>query len=595
MNKDPKQTVKSGRVAARSARLRCASLTSTVVAGALLVACGGTSGEGSGAGDESVAPASTEELTICNLPETVYPITVEVTAKDDLVRVAITNSNQKEAALELDAVAISSHGREEHSGLRAVHVPAGETTTLELSRSELTTTSAEDTDVSLTVSVKGMVDGEPSGQYAGELALKSRVNSRLHDVRMVEVPYAAGGQVLTQRVLEESGIAYGDALPEPEGTEGGIKTFANVSKKLCFKANLTLQNVGIGEDFWTAASSVIPAKGQYFWGRPVTTPASSWVALQTDQSGCITQSFKTGSWEFQATGYGQYTSGSNLRVIVLSDASTGASFATNFTGSITSSTSTQNITYTASADMTPYHIVHASLLANLAALTSASFVSDITVKVNATATDSTPNNINVTAGDRQNKWNVSHELGHVVGRRETGDAPLTGYTLNYAANYGACSDAVHNSGSREDNSVAHIEGFASFYAATVWNDENQESSCMVRFAGPTAQTNINCSGSSTGYPLRVMENNCASMTAFTGGGNETDWMRVFWHLVDFQDALIPPRQATMKEVIDMIKRGSGWSATNHFTKLEAASNHANTPQYLEDRWDAFKAGHGIDW
>lgn len=84
-----------------------------------------------------------------------------------------------------------------------------------------------------------------------------------------------------------------------------------------------------------------------------------------------------------------------------------------------------------------------------------------------------------------------------------------------------------------------------------------------------------------------METTCADSVSFSGHGNETDWQRMYWNLVDSSGP-------TMKQVLDFIELGSGWSGSNHYSRLNVASGNASVSSTLEARWLSEAPAQGID-
>jgi hypothetical protein len=187
--------------------------------------------------------------------------------------------------------------------------------------------------------------------------------------------------------------------------------------------------------------------------------------------------------------------------------------------------------------------------------------------------------------DAQDKFAVSHEVGHFI---QYNEAEESTWGYNNSRNGVPCTtpSAGHFTDSREFNSAAGVEGFASYWAALLFNDKGF-SDCWVRLAGDT----ISCAGSSSGYPVRFMETNCGT-APFTGDGNETDWQRAYWDITR-EDTLgtVP----AVSELLKMMRDGSSWGQSNHYQRMDAAAALAGTPQYLESKWDNAASNNGIDW
>jgi hypothetical protein len=153
-------------------------------------------------------------------------------------------------------------------------------------------------------------------------------------------------------------------------------------------------------------------------------------------------------------------------------------------------------------------------------LTSKSIGKSLQILANEKASDGTFDRVRLTSVALDDKWVVAHEVGHWIEFRET----VTSEKMEYdnGLDKGRCSNKEgHFVIRREYSSAAQIEGFASFWAATVFNNLNQ-TDCYVRMGGAT----IDCEGSST-HPLKYLETQCND-GKLSGVGVETDWQRAFW-------------------------------------------------------------------
>jgi len=522
-------------------------------------------------GDSEAVDSATEELSVagggdqpeCGMDADVPGVEISADVDGDALEVTLANRLAEPASVVLDSRVVSAAQLAQRSGVRRVSVPANGARVLRISLASLGVAdlrSAADVIVAAQVSY---ASGERSGNSVKVSVGPAPVQS--------PAALAAGAAGAPPGALDGTSAAH----LAVKASSGGVGVLAAVNKTLCFNVTMSLVQSGIGEDYWTNNSWIAPARGQTIWGQD---PTGAWRELKLDLgNGCITGSFETGSWTFRAYSNGFLGS----MPIELRRESDDSLLYTQFTASVSSSTGTQTLTYTATSATTAFTIVHASLLANAGALTSLTLGKTLPVKIYASATNASVNGVNISTNDMNNKWVTAHELGHYVMRNEantsSSDFNLTGV---------ACAAASHTALSREFNSAASNEGFASFYSATVWNAVAQNS-CITHFSSHV----IDCENTSTDLPNKKMETDCTDANSQAGHGNETDWQRTYWDLVDPSGAT---QQATMREVLDFLDRGTGFTSTNYYTVLNTASDHASTPDYLETRWDSFAPFNGID-
>jgi hypothetical protein len=549
----------------------------------LLAGCGGTAaGDGVGPTDTGVAEdAASAEEAHCSLLSVPEPIQLLVEKVGQDATVLVTNDAAEDARVRLKAVVITDLGMQTMEDIAEVNVPGNAAVSVALSQAELGLGTGE-LDAQLIIEATGSyASGRHSG-ITGELAMSRRpMADRLAKAGPAPIPANLDGSGVGFVTLEPS------EEPVTEPGAGTIRPLALVTKQLCFDANITIQGAGVGEDFWTSNSLLIDAKGQEFWG---FSPSGVWKQFKTDENGCaVSQQLETGAWTFRAYSMGVLNTSPIITIQVYDTA--GLPWAIDFAVTISNSTAVQTLTFTANDPMDAFHIARASLRANSNALTSKTLGKTLLITDGAASTFGTATGVSLNFNDDEKKWDVSHEVGHWVEFNEVVTHTAMAYNNGLAGPPPLCANgAGHTTTSREWSSAAQTEGFASFWAASAFNDETQ-TSCRTFFSGGS----VDCEGSAT-HATAYMETQCNDGSSQAGHGNETDWQKLFWDLVK---PLAGTTQATMRQVLDFAiaadaPSGTNWSTSNHYTLFNTASNAASTPDHVETRWDTFSVSNGID-
>jgi hypothetical protein len=539
------------------------------------------------------------------------PLSVTAVVVNDTLSITL-GSKSEPVDVRLTVTVLDSEGKRIYPNVAAANLAEKANTQVALPLRNLGIAKAKQRDTVLYVTANPRMRSETYPDIHSKVFLRGGESaSRMFPVTESSVLVPGRG---VRMVAVEPSVAFSTADTAFMPSADGAVITAAVTKKVCFFATRTLDENNKGEDYWLVSPGVVAAKGMWLAGRRAgQSPPATWLALQLDQSGCLTRSWDTGSWEFQAVSFGLFAgTGGATQVLDVRDQSQGdVNIYDAFTATISTGTGTQNITYTASVVPTTFLIAHAALTSVAAALTTRTLGSSIVITANnSTGSSGNENGVKIHSTHTRNKWAVAHEVGHLIFCRES-NTPIAdfGYDADLAVSGVAteCNNATgpnHTLYSREKNSAAHVEGFANFFSAAIWNNPNDvgtgDATCVHRFLGrASAYETVSCSGSSKDYLLRVMESNCADktppVTAFTGHGNEADWARVYWHQIAFLDLLTPPTQATMRQILDVVERANSWNSTNHYTQMNTAMGDGATPQHLEDRWNGVKDGLGIDW
>jgi hypothetical protein len=189
------------------------------------------------------------------------------------------------------------------------------------------------------------------------------------------------------------------------------------------------------------------------------------------------------------------------------------------------------------------------------------------------------------------KFVISHETGH--------------HLMQFAANNGVhgkdtgasnaeCdetpSSESHSLLSKEYSGAAFYEGFANFYAADVWNDDD-ETDCSFQYWKPlpSGGGTVNCQtgAGSADFPNAYMEANC---TVAAGRGVELDWMRAFWYLHTVGAAPDPSFNEILAWVVDAAL-SPDWDRDSAYQELIWALPFASE---IYTSWPAAASVHGVD-
>jgi hypothetical protein len=512
------------------------------------------------AGDDSAGKTS-ESTRNCTLIEVEDPVHVNLESDANVLVALATNEANEAAEVELRAIVITSEGLRTYENIAAQRIEPSSAFALEIPFADLDLSDAAG-DIDVVIEARALL---ASGQV---LATTSRIAlSRTAVARESMAPSDPEVETATS-------VAFSvDDEPEPRAET------AVVQKKLCFNALLAIEGAGQGEDYWTTNTLTVPARGQRVLGK--LAASNSWTTFALDGVGCTaTQSFATGLWNFRAYAEGE---GGGVKIAVKNSGNVSHSLA--FNASV-SSAAKQTITYTATDEVEAFHLAREVMRRSASYLSSKTVGKSLLILANEPSSDATFDRVRLTSAALDDKWVVAHEVGHWIQSRETVTSGKMAYDNSLPS--GQCNNGKgHFVISREYSSAAHIEGFASFWAATVFNNLNQ-TDCFVRMGG----VKIDCEGAST-HPLKYLETKCND-GKLSGVGVETDWQRAFWDMVKPWNVV----QATPRQVLDLIlaadaPSSTSWTANNHFQLIDAGSNAASTPNHVETRWDEASSLNGI--
>ena len=148
-----------------------------------------------------------------------------------------------------------------------------------------------------------------------------------------------------------------------------------------------------------------------------------------------------------------------------------------------------------------------------------------------------------TRDDTSRKFIMTHEQGHIMGRRGSGPSYGGGDCL--AWNFNDCPAlGSHSMVSKEVGRCGYVEGFAHFWSATVWNSL-ADNNCWFGYWVSSLPAAVNCETASGPYAVAYMEDKCDAAwnsstsptiqpplngTGWEGLANELDWLRTFWDM-----------------------------------------------------------------
>ncbi len=181
------------------------------------------------------------------------------------------------------------------------------------------------------------------------------------------------------------------------------------------------------------------------------------------------------------------------------------------------------------------------------------------------------------------KYIIAHEIGHAV-MHDTLGAGWTSNCAGFSTGGANCqSNGSHAMTSKEHSSCALSEGFAHFYAASVWNNDT-DNDCWFTYWSPD-NTPVSCELGSATYPVKYLENQC--LQSWSGKGVELDWMRALWDY--YQDPSPSPRP-DFDDVLDFVDAAPAWTTSDAWESMEDAAVTMSTVT----RWNTAGTRNGID-
>jgi hypothetical protein len=375
----------------------------------------------------------------------------------------------------------------------------------------------------------------------------------------------AHGEVHDERLEVLSGLLM-LALTRP-GSESLPK--ATISKRYCFELATTYDDIGIGEDYFTAAGATFrPARG-IFW-------RSGGLSGFADSGGCTGPITSDVGFEYIFTFESRGNSGGHN----ITSRDTGATTGVAAVRALVDGAAVQTVRASPNDARFNAYVAAAYAANSHAGLGTGSINLVTGSDDNALRGDS----IHLTTAGTRRKFTIAHEFGHFIQRDSAGDiAPDCSFS-----SVSCPASGSHHVRSKEHASCAFSEGFAWFYSGDVWNSHDQ-SDCFLRAYGTTT---VNCGAGDAAIPTRFMETMCDP--TYPGRGNETDWMRTFWDLhTDAANEVQPTMNQILRWMEDANDHGTAWTRTNSFTLLDAEADRKGGQ--LNIHWDINKTFYGIDW
>jgi hypothetical protein len=205
------------------------------------------------------------------------------------------------------------------------------------------------------------------------------------------------------------------------------------------------------------------------------------------------------------------------------------------------------------------------------------------------------------------KFTIAHEIGHALWWFANNSASVVPIDYTATAGPSTCGPQLgHFANSREYASAAVLEGWADFYAASVFND-NAGATCEFDNGGPldwnrdlTVETftRYSCDGAIVDpMTLAVLTNATDYHGQFCGGTNyqavQLDWLRLLWNLRT--DHAWP--RPTFRDLWDNTDP-QGWMGTEPASGASASTMPYNritakVPSARLSTWTTQAAAHGV--
>jgi len=185
-------------------------------------------------------------------------------------------------------------------------------------------------------------------------------------------------------------------------------------------------------------------------------------------------------------------------------------------------------------------------------------------------------------------FTIAHETAHWIGDVRTQgvfDADTIDVSYQDPQCFGQDPESPHGLFSEEWAGGAAGEGFASFYAADVFNNHDQ-SDCGHPYWVNGWLDSFSCQDGHLTAPLAWHENYCGDDPY---KGAEVDWIRIFW---DVHTAGAAP-DPTFTSVLDWLDFAGDFTAQSVYGALNASAATFNDD--LEANWDNWKFVDGVDY
>jgi hypothetical protein len=184
------------------------------------------------------------------------------------------------------------------------------------------------------------------------------------------------------------------------------------------------------------------------------------------------------------------------------------------------------------------------------------------------------------------KFVIVHEAGHWIADARAQQMLDAGDTSIEDATCPAEGTTIHSMRSEEWAGGAASEGFAHFYSADVWNDDDEDDCGFeywrtVEGVGTPA---VDCEYGGGDFPLGYLEDACGGTAQH---GVELDWLRAFWDV--HTNGSTPP---SFTGVANWLDNAGSWSRSNVYSVLDAEADDVGGS--LETNWDAAVFANGID-
>lgn len=304
----------------------------------------------------------------------------------------------------------------------------------------------------------------------------------------------------------------------------GSEAFA-VNVKFCFKyaVNYDDASASAGDDFWNNNNDR-PARGAYV---QVLQNGVGHIGPVSESDGCTGNLSMTAGNPYAAIINSRAFVGTN-EIRVYDDPTTPDGYSQNFNGTVPSSSGTITLT---TGLHNAWNIAAAAGFAQSkrrGGLSNKTYTFYNTTCPSGSGSCASGGNIYMSGDGGNSKYIIIHEMGHDLLRKKNGDQ---GVSFSYSGTSDAPCDessGEHSMTSEEYQSAAVSEGWAHFYAATVFNDDSQTDCGFFYYK------NVDMDGINGWDASRIIscETGTDHLGDYCGGATdystEVDWLRFLW-------------------------------------------------------------------
>lgn len=356
--------------------------------------------------------------------------------------------------------------------------------------------------------------------------------------------------------------------------------------------------VGLGgpEDFWIGDGAKL-ARGAYFEvyknidGDPELERISYGFlgdGISTGDTACtgnITVTAVNGTYDVHVSSYGEVNS---TDIYVYDDQNPGSLWGATGTFVITNGQSVQNVTISVSAGA-GYDVLNVYQAAAYALYRHNGGTGGSTY--NYYVGPNASGYISLNDWHSERKFIIVHETGHRMAEIRTNG--VMNAAQNYGVNVSDCPkepspNTGHSMRSEEYVGAAAGEGFAHFYAADVWNDDDETDCWFEYYKGvngdPDPDPAVNCEQAidqNDPFGNARFETVCLD-AGYEDRGVELDWLRAFWD-VHTNGSAPDPSFFDIMDWLDGAAAEGNWTKDTAYVEIDEEANELNDE--LETNWN----------